>query len=70
MLGILKSATLQSTCVVRAIKVTIPKLDVWEYVKADVHEAPAYLPDGRYELAFEGRRMKADKLAGSWRVSD
>jgi hypothetical protein len=67
-LGVLQGADVDSSCVVRAVKVSIPKLDVLEYVKAEVAEAPVHLPDGHYDLIFEGRKMKVDRLSGSWLV--
>jgi hypothetical protein len=36
----------QLPCTVRAIKVSIPKLDIWEYVNAEISEAPSALPNG------------------------
>jgi hypothetical protein len=67
--GTLKGQNMELPCTIEAVKVSLPKLDIWEYVKADVAEAPSTLPDGEYELFFEGRRMKAMKRAGCW-VSD
>jgi hypothetical protein len=64
-LGVLQGADVDSSCVVRAVKVSIDGL---EYVKAEVAEAPAHLPDGHYDLIFEGRKMKVDRLSGSWLV--
>lgn len=67
-LGILHGVGVQSPCVVKAIKISIPKLDVFEYVTAEIAEAPADLPEGHYELVFEGRKMQVDRESGSWRV--
>ena len=53
-------------CLVRAVKVTIPDLDVWEYVKAEVFQAPEELPHGRYEMNFEGRRLNVKKIFDGW----
>ena len=64
--GIIRWGDEQLSCTVRAVKVSIPKLDVWEYVKADIAQAPLALPDGQYEVQFEGRRMTVTKLGGSW----
>jgi hypothetical protein len=36
---------------VKAVNVSPLHLDIWEYVKADVADAPQELPDGCYELA-------------------
>lgn len=67
--GTIVNSAIQSRCVVRATKVTIPNLNVTEYVKADVALAPPFMPDGEYELNFEGRRMKVNNAAGRWSSS-
>jgi hypothetical protein len=67
--GILKGMGHNSPCLVRTIKVSIPKLDVWEYVNAEVFEAPEELPHGKYEVNFDGRRAKVKKTFDGW-VSD
>lgn len=72
---VLLSATLTrsdilASCIVRAIKVTIPSLDVTEYVKVDVALAPPHLPNGEYELHFDGRMMKVKNIAGEWSSDD
>ena len=67
-LGILHGADVDYPCVVRAVKVSIPRLDVSEYVKAEIAEAPAHLPVGQYQLTFEGRKMKVARVGEDWRV--
>jgi hypothetical protein len=64
--GVLRGMNLEAQCVVRAIKVSLPKLDVWEYVKADITDAPTELPLGAYEVSFEGRKVKVNKTARGW----
>jgi len=64
--GVLRGMNMEAQCVVRALKVSLPKLDVWEYVAADVVEAPNDLPTGAYEVAFEGRKVKVHKSARGW----
>ena len=64
--GTLKGWEFESPCMVRAIKVTIPKFKLWEFVQAEVVETPVELPAGVYELHFEGRKFKATKNAGHW----
>jgi hypothetical protein len=68
-LGILHGVDVKSPCVVRAVKVSIPRLDVSEYVKAEIAEAPADLPAGHYDLTFQGRKMKAQRLGEEWRIT-
>jgi hypothetical protein len=53
-------------CIVRATKVTIPSLQDSEYVDAEVVLAPQELPDGQYELHFEGRNVQVGNNAGCW----
>jgi hypothetical protein len=38
--GTIRWVDVQLPCTFRAVKVSIPKLDVWEYVKTDVAQAP------------------------------
>ncbi|WP_348261265.1 hypothetical protein P8935_15830 [Telmatobacter sp. DSM 110680] len=64
--GTLRGATHEASCIVRAIKVSLPNLDIWEYVSAAIERAPSELPDGPYNVSFEGRTMKVKKVAGNW----
>jgi hypothetical protein len=64
--GVLRGMNLEAQCVVRAVKVSLPKLEVWEYVAADVVQAPNDLPSGAYEVSFEGRKVKVHKNARGW----
>ncbi|MGO9435816.1 MAG: hypothetical protein ACLPH3_05770 [Terracidiphilus sp.] len=66
MLGWLKGMGREAECTVSAVKVSLPQLDIWEYVKCDIHLAPENLPDGPYRVTFEGRTMKIKKLDGYW----
>jgi hypothetical protein len=64
--GALKGMGHNSPCLVRAVKVSVPKLDIWEYVKAEVFEAPEELPHGSYEMNFEGGKVRARKSFDGW----
>lgn len=64
--GILKGMNLEAPCMVRAVKVSLPSLDIWEYVRADVAQALAELPFETYEVSFEGRTLKVKKTAEGW----
>ena len=64
--GTLRGMNHQVPCMVRAVKVSVMKLDIWEYVSADIAQAPSNLPDGAYDVSFEGRTMKVKKIAGNW----
>jgi len=66
--GTVTSSESSAKCTVKAIKISVPKLDLWEYVSAEVFEAPAELPDGAYDVVFEGRKMKVNKVAGTWQA--
>jgi len=51
--GSLKNSCVLASCIVRAVKITIPGLETAEYVQAEVALSPPYVPDGDYELYFE-----------------
>jgi hypothetical protein len=54
---------LQAPSTVRGVKVSLPKLDIWEYAVADMVQAPFNIPDGAYEVSFDGRKMRLEKTA-------
>jgi hypothetical protein len=64
--GTLNGMGHNSPCLIRAVKVSVPRLDIWEYVKAEVFEAPEELPRGTYEMNFEGRRVRTKKTFDGW----
>jgi hypothetical protein len=64
--GVLKGMNLEVPCTVRAVKVSLPNLEILDYVRADIAQAPSELPFGEYDVSFEGRTMKVKKTAGGW----
>ncbi len=64
--GQLKGMGHEAACTVSAVKVSLPQLNISEYVKCDIHLAPQDLPDGPYQVTFEGRTMKVKKLGADW----
>ena len=66
MTGRLKGMGRKAECTISAIKVSLPQLNIWEYVKCDIHLAPEDLPDGRYEVTFENKTMEVKLLDGFW----
>ena len=64
--GTLSKSGAVARCIVRVRKVSNLKLNVTEYVRAEVALAPPNLPDGDYEMHFEGRSLKVKKAAGHW----
>ena len=64
--GILKGMDVEVSCTVRAVKVSLPQLDIWEYVRADIAQAPTELPLGAYEVTFEGRTIQVRKTVAGW----
>jgi hypothetical protein len=66
MSGWLKGMGHEAECTVSAVKVSLPQLNIWEYVKCDIHLAPEDLPNGVYQVTFEGITMKVKKLDGDW----
>lgn len=66
MTGRLKGMGREAECAVSAVKVSLPHLNIWEYVNCDIHLAPENLPDGRYDVTFEGKTMAVKLLDGFW----
>ena len=66
MAGRLKGMGHEAECVVSVVKVSIPHLNISEYVECDIHLAPENLPDGLYEVTFQGRTMEVKRLDGDW----
>ena len=64
--GVLRGMNFEAHCTLRAVKVSLPKLNVWEYVAADVVQAPHELHAGDYEISFEGRKAKVHKTSNGW----
>ena len=64
--GLLKRPGVIATCLVKAERTIKPQPEEWEYVKADVANAPHLLPDGDYELQFESRKVKVKKQGKRW----
>jgi hypothetical protein len=67
--GVLKQMRREIPCTVRAVKVCLWTLGISEYVEAEVVDAPSELPDGDYQVGFEGRSMKVHKTSGHWETS-
>jgi hypothetical protein len=66
MTGRLKGMGREAECTVSAVKISVPHPDIWEYVECDIYLAPEDLPDGGYEVSFEGKTMKVKLLDGFW----
>lgn len=64
--GTICGPNVKKPCTLRVVRVSIPILDIWEYVSAEIEDAPTELPDGDYEVVFERRRFKARKTDGQW----
>ena len=64
--GRLNGTGYEAGCMVNAVKVSLPQLNIWEYVECDIHLAPENLPDGLYKVTFEGRTMEVKRLDGYW----
>ena len=68
--GTLEGMSHQVPCMVRAVKVSLPNLDILKWVRADIAHAPSELPDGVYNVSFEGQSMKVKKIAGNWEAGE
>jgi hypothetical protein len=66
MAGRLKGMSREAECTISAVKGSPPHGNMGEYFNCDIHFAPEDLPDGQYEVMFEGRTMQVKKLDGDW----
>ena len=64
--GRLKGMGYEAGCMVNAVKVSLPHLNISEYVECDIHLAPENLSDGMYKVIFEDRTMEVKRLDGYW----
>jgi len=64
--GVLIGMDVEARCIVRAVKVSLPKPEISEYIRADIAQTPSELPMGEYSLRFGGRKMKVNKTAQGW----
>ena len=68
--GTLTRPDVLATCVVRAVNLTIPALEIIEYVEVDIGLAPLHLPDGEYELHFDRRAVRVRNNRVFWSSND
>jgi hypothetical protein len=53
-------------CNVSAVKVSLPGTNAFEYANLGIHNEPADLPDGQYEVRFSGRTVPVQRHGGAW----
>jgi hypothetical protein len=53
-------------CTVFAQKKSLPGTDHYEYAHASIMGEPKDLPDGFYDVAFDGRTIKVQRMGGAW----
>ena len=56
----------QEECTVSARKVTLPGTNVFEYTRLGIHNEPADLPDGQYEVRIAGQTVPLQKHGRAW----
>lgn len=64
--GQLSGMGCKASCVVSAVKVSLPGTSLSEFAKCNIHHAPDELPDGQYQVTFEGRTAQVKKQNGNW----
>jgi len=63
--GELKGMGQEIRCTVSAVKVSLPGTDMFEYARLGIHNVPE-LPDGPYEVTYEGRTSPLRRYQGAW----
>jgi hypothetical protein len=63
--GVLRGMGREEKCIVSATEVSLPGIPS-EYTKCSIHQAPSDLPEGHYEVEYEGRIARIQKFQGMW----
>jgi hypothetical protein len=54
-------------CTISALRVSLPDTNAYSYARLMIFEAyEAAIPDGRYDLTFEGRTIPVERRNGTW----
>ena len=53
-------------CTISALRVSMTDTSVYEYERLMIFDAYEALPDGRYDLTFEGRTISVERRNGAW----
>ena len=66
LLGSLHGLEREATCTVIAEKVSLPGTDMYEYARLLISGEPKDLPDGQYDLVYEGGTVPVQLRRGTW----
>jgi hypothetical protein len=53
-------------CTISALKVSLTDTSPYEYARLMIFDAYEDLPDGPYDLTFEGRTIPVERRNGAW----
>lgn len=66
LLAKLKGMGREASCMVSAIKLSLPDFNIAQFVGCDVIQAPSDLPDGEYTVNIGDRKIFVEKRNGVW----
>jgi hypothetical protein len=64
--GRLRGMGREAECTLSAEKVSLPGTNMYEYAKLTILGEPKDLPDGQYEVTYDGRTQKVQRKFGAW----
>lgn len=64
--GRLRRIDQEVECTVRAVKVSLPGTAMYEYTNLMILDEPRNLPDGQYEVTYDGQTRKVQRTSGAW----
>jgi hypothetical protein len=65
--GILRSGALETTCTVKAIKVTMPgDPSIFEFCEFSIENVSKQLPEGIYQITAFGKTQSVRYSQGAW----
>ena len=64
--GIIRGQGLEATCLVSALKVTLPGANVSAHARYAIQAVSGWLPEGEYELSVDGHSFALRHQGGNW----
>jgi len=53
-------------CTISALRVSLTDTSLYEYARLMIFDSYQALPDGQYDLTFEGRTIPVERRNGAW----
>jgi hypothetical protein len=58
----------EASCSLNALRISLPGTIVSHFASFNIHQAPRDLPDGKYQVTFEGGTVPFEKRGSKWQA--